>query len=134
VRIAVPLCAVVALLAAGCGARSSTPFTAKGTAPCLKTKGFTGVSTNPAKVGFIAGFAANGGIRAVSPNQNVVTIAFAADPDGVASTERAFRLHAPPTLRPHITDVMSSNRNAVVVWTTSPVAEDSSAVNGCLAS
>ena len=130
----VVLLAVLALVAAGCGARSSTPFTAKATAPCLKKEGFTAVTTNPGKVGFIAGFAANGGIRAVSPNQNVLTIAFASDTDGVASTQRAFRLHAPPGLRPHISDVMSSNRNAVIVWTTSPVADDSSAVNGCLAS
>jgi hypothetical protein len=129
----VPLLAVLAVVAAGCGARSDTPFTAKGTLGCLQAKGFTQVTTDPGKVGFIAAFAANGGIRAVSPNHNVLTIAFAADETGVPSTEQAFKLHASPTLRPHIKDVLSANRNAVIVWTTTPVADDSSKVNGCLA-
>jgi hypothetical protein len=127
------LLAAVAVLAAGCGARSNTPFTAKGTLGCLKAKGFTGATTDPGKVGFIAGFAANGGIRATSPGHNVLTIAFAVDESGVPSTEKAFRLHAAPALRPHINDVMSANRNAVMVWTTTPVADDSTMVNGCLA-
>ena len=35
-------------------------------------------------------------------------------------------------LRPHIADVMRSNRNAVIVWTTTPSSEDSSGVDGCL--
>jgi len=125
---------VVAVLAAGCGARSSAPFTASGTVACLKKKQFTHVSRNPAKVGFIAGFAANGGIVATSPAGNVVTIAFTDSADTVASTEQAFRLHAPKRLRPHIGDVMRTQRNAVIVWTTSPSGDDESTLEGCLAS
>ena len=120
------------LLAAGCGARTSKPFTASGTAPCLKDKGFTGVSSAADKVGFIASFATNGGLHAVSPDNNAVTIAFTADPDEVDSTERAFRKAAPPLIRAHLSDVLRANRNAVVVWTTSPSDDDSSALNGCL--
>ena len=126
------LLGVLALLAAGCGARTSKPFTAAGTAPCLKHKGFTGVSSAADKVGFIASFATNGGLHAVSPDNNAVTIAFTADPDEVDSTGKAFRRNAPPILRAHFSDVLRSNRNAVVVWTTSPSDEDSSALNGCL--
>jgi len=125
---------VLAVLAAGCGARSSTPFTAKGTVACLKKKQFTHVSTSPAKVGFIAGFAANGGIIATSPASNVVTIAFTDSADSVSSTENAFKLHAPKALRPHIGDVMRVQRNAVIVWTTTPSGDDESTVEGCLAS
>ena len=125
---------VVAVLTAGCGARSSTPFTAQGTVACLKKKQFTHVSTNPAKVGFIAGFAANGGLVATSQAGNAVTIAFTDSPDSVTSTENAFKLHAPPALRPHIGDVMRTNRNAVIVWTTTPSGDDESTVEGCLAS
>ena len=84
----VPFLVVVAL-AAGCGARSNTPFTANASVACLKKK-FTHVSTNPAKVGFIAGFVANGGIVATSPAGNVVTIAFTDSADAVASPENAF--------------------------------------------
>ena len=128
----VPFLVVVAL-AAGCGARSNTPFTANASVACLKKK-FTHVSTNPAKVGFIAGFAANGGIVATSPAGNVVTIAFTDSADTVAATENAFKLHAPRALRPHIGDVMRADRNAVIVWTTTPSGDDESAVEGCLAS
>jgi hypothetical protein len=126
------LLGILALLAAGCGARTSKPFTAAGTAPCLKGKGFTGVSRAADRVGFIASFATNGGVHAVSPDNNAVTIAFTADPDEVDSTERAFRKAAPPLLRAHLSDVLRSNRNAVIVWTTSPSDDDSSALNGCL--
>ena len=126
------LFALLGLLVAGCGARSSRTFTAKGTAGCLKDKHFTQVTTDPAKVGFIAGFAANGGIKATSPNGNVVTIAFTEDSNSVASTEKAFRLHAPLSLRSHMQDVMSTNQNAVIVWTVGASSDDASAVTGCL--
>jgi hypothetical protein len=124
---------VLALVAAGCGARSSKPFTAAGSRACFKDKSFTAVTTSPTKVGFIAGVAGNGGLKATSPNGNTVTIAFTDDESEVASTEKAFRLHAPPTLRPHIGDVMRSSRNAVLVWTTTPSGDDESTAEGCLA-
>jgi hypothetical protein len=129
----VPLLLLLALVTAGCGARSSAPYTAKGTVACLKKKDFTGVTTSPAKVGFIAGFAANGGILALAPDNNRVTIAFGKDASEVEDTENAFRRSAPASLRPHISDVMRSNRNAVMVWTTTPSSEDDQTVQGCLA-
>ncbi|MES1247398.1 MAG: hypothetical protein ABUS54_06975 [Actinomycetota bacterium] len=122
----------LAVLAAGCGARSNTPFTAKGTIGCLKSHGFTRVSSSPAKVGFIAGFAANGGLIGTSSSGNQVTIAFTDSSGDVDSTEKAFTLHASPQLRPHIKDVMSTNRNAVIVWTTGASSDDQSTLNGCL--
>jgi hypothetical protein len=122
----------LALVAAGCGARNQKPFTAKGTISCLQGNGFTKVSDNPAKVGFIAGFAANGGLIATSPTGNVVQIAFTEDDNSTASTEKAFRLHASPALRPHINDVMSTNRNAVIVWTTGPRQDEAQTLNTCL--
>ena len=122
----------VALLAAGCGVRTTKPFTAKGTAGCLRSNGFTGVTTNPGQVGFIAGFADNGGVRATSATGNVLTIAFTAGPDSVPSTEAAFKSHAPKSLRPHISDIMSSNRNAVLVWTVTPKGDEADAATLCL--
>ena len=123
---------LVALVAAGCGVRTTKPFTAKGTVGCLRSHGFTGVTTNPGKVGFIAGFADNGGIKARSAMGNVLTIAFTADADSTASTEEAFRSHAPKRLRPHISDIMQTNRNAVLVWTTTPDPGELAAATGCL--
>lgn len=134
-RRAAPVLAIaaVAVTAAGCGARSNKPYTAKGTAPCLAKKSFTQVTTNPLKVGFIAGFAENGGLKATAGDGNVLTIAFAGDETaGVASTKMAFRRHAPPALRPRIDDIMESERNAVLVWTVSPTTQELADVKGCL--
>jgi hypothetical protein len=130
-----PVAVVLALafVAAGCGARSSKPFTAKGTIDCLKNKGFRGVTSNASQIGLIAAFAENGGIKATAADGNTVTIAFAADDgDSLDSTEKAFKTHAPPALRPHISDVLRTNRNAVMVWTTTPSSDDDGAVQGCL--
>ena len=122
----------IALLAVGCGVRTTKPFTAAGTFGCLKTHGFTSVTTNPLAVGFIAGFADKGGIRAISPLGNRLTIAFTADADSTSSTEQAFRSHAPKSLRPHMSDIMQTNRNAVLVWTTSPSAQQLADAESCL--
>jgi hypothetical protein len=124
--------ALLAALVAGCGARSSKPFTAAGTQACLAQKGFKGVTTDPVKVGFIAGFAENGGLRATAKNGNVLTIAFAADATGVASTKQAFRNHAPAKLRPRMDDIMEAQGNAVLVWTVSPTPQQLADVESCL--
>ena len=123
---------VAALLLAGCGVRSSKPFTAAGSVDCLKQKGFTQVTTDPAKVGFIAGFAENGGLRAASPSGNVLTIAFAGDASGVPDTERAFRNHASAFYKRHIQDIMESSRNAVLVWQVAPKPQELSTAEFCL--
>jgi hypothetical protein len=124
----------LALLAAGCGVRSSKPYTANATAPCLKHKGFTAVTTNPTKVGFIAGFAANGGLKATSPTGNVLTIAFTADPTSVEGTEKAFRRYATPFYKRHMQDIMESQRNAVLVWGIAPKSSELTTAQACLAS
>ena len=118
---------------AGCGAGSTKPYTAAGTAPCLRDKGFTQVTTNAAKVGFIAGVADNGGVRAAaSAPGNVLTIAFTASDADVAGTKRAFTRQAPPRLRHHMRDIMESQRNAVLVWTVTPSSQQLDDALGCL--
>jgi len=125
--------ASLAVVAAGCGARSNKPFTAKGTAACMTKKGFTKVTTNPLKVDLIAGFAENGGLKGTSATGNVLTIAFTADDTGgVASTKQAFRNHAPAKLRPRMNDIMESERNAVLVWTVSPTPAQLADAISCL--
>jgi hypothetical protein len=130
------LLVAVAALVAGCGVRNSTPFSAQATAGCLRSHGFTSVTTDSSQIGFVAAFADDGGLRGTSPDRNVLTIAFAADAQSssTSSLEDAFRSHAPKSLRPHISDIMSVNRNAVLVWTISPSSNDSATVNGCLRS
>ena len=131
----VVLCLVFGLLAAlvaGCGSRSSKPYTADGTHACLAKKGFSEVTTDRAKVGFIAAFAQNGGLRATASDGNVLTIAFAADSSGVDSTKLAFRNHAPAKLRPRIDDIMESQGNAVLVWTVTPTPKQLADAESCL--
>jgi hypothetical protein len=132
VRRTLVILVLAALVAGGCGVRNNKPFTAKASAPCLKSKGFTAVTTKPADVGFIAGFAENGGLRAESPTGNALTIAFTADADSVGSTERAFKLRAPKNLRPHISDIMRTSRNAVLVWTITPNPDELDTAMRCL--
>jgi hypothetical protein len=129
----VPL-ALLAVVAAGCGVRNSKPFNPKPTAACLRTHGFTDVTTDPRQVGFVAAFADRGGLKATSPTKNVLTIAFAADANSVSDEEQAFRLHAPKRLRPHLSDIMSSNRNAVLVWTITPRSDELDTVSRCFRS
>ena len=126
--------AALAVVAAGCGgARSNKPYTATGTVACMAKKGFTKVTANPVKVGFIAGFAENGGLKAKAPSGNVLTIAFTADDTtSVESTKQAFRAHAPAKLRPHIDDIMESQGNAVLVWTVTPTPAELADAEGCL--
>ena len=129
-----PLAALlVVLVLAACGSGASKPYTAAASKACFTQKGFTGVTTSSAKVGFIASFATNGGLQAKSKSGNVLTIAFA-DPDSVASTEKAFRRNAPANLRPHMADIMESQGNAVLVWTVSPTQTELSDAEGCLKS
>ncbi len=128
-----PLAALVVLLiVAGCGGGSSSTYTAKGSEACFTQKGFTGVTTNATKVGFIAGFAVNGGLQARSPSGNVVTIAFTDGTGAVAGTEKAYRRAAPKRLRPHMSDIMEAQHNAVLVWTVSPAPQELSDAESCL--
>jgi hypothetical protein len=129
-----PLAALLLVLVlAACGSGSGKPYTAAATKACLVQKGFTGVTTNADKVGFIAAFAANGGLQAKSKGGNVLTIAFTDGSGAVADTEKAFRRNAPASLRPHMSDIMESQGNAVLVWTVSPTSDELSAAEGCLA-
>jgi hypothetical protein len=118
--------------AAGCGGGRGKPYTAAGTAPCLRTSGFAKVTTNPAKIGLIAGFAENGGLQARASDGNVLTIAFTADESEVAGTKAAFRRAAPPRYKGHMHDVMESQRNAVLVWTVTPTQKALDDALACL--
>ena len=128
------LLGLVALVAAGCGVRNSKAFEPKPSAACLRKHGFAHVTTDPRQIGFVAAFADRGGLKATSPTGNVLTIAFADDPSSTPNEEQAFRLHAPPRLRPHLSDIMSSSRNAVLVWTITPRSDEVDTVNRCLSS
>ena len=61
-----------------------------------------------------------------------MTIAFAADESAVSGTEKSFRANATGVYKRHIQDVMSSQGNAVIVWTTTPSQGELGTVTSCL--
>ena len=124
--------AAVAVLG-GCGADAASPYSAKATAPCLAKAGFA-VSRRPGVIGVIATAADRGGLKAVVPGKgNNVTIAFGGDAHDAVDIARAYRRFAPPRVRRHLRDILSRQRNAILVWTVAPTERQLQTVQKCLA-
>ena len=125
------LVAVTAL--AACGSSVPKPYLPGPTAACLEQHNYT-VSTSKG-VPLVESTAANGGLVArPQAGGNTLVIGFAEDADGAADLQKAVRRFAPPKLRPHLRDIMSATKNAVLVWTVSPSPEQQQTVVGCLSS
>jgi hypothetical protein len=131
--LAVLVVVLAAGVAAGCGQKAAKPFLPAPTAECMRAQGFT-VSTRDADVAdVVATTAANGALRATPRGGgNTLILAFAADGQGAEDIEQAYRRFAPASLRPHLDDILSSRRNAVLKWTVSPSSEQQNAATGCL--
>jgi hypothetical protein len=127
-RLAVIVC--FCLCAAGCGDSEPSVYKAGPTAKCLRGAGYR-VTTNPAELGVVERNAEHGGLIAFEPG-NAVRIAFAASSDDALGVERGFRRFVSDKVRPHITDVMRTNKNAVLLWTVTPPIEELNKVYGCL--
>jgi len=126
------LCALLplALLAAACGGEPAV-YKAAPTANCLRSKLHYRVTTEPTQIGVVERTAPNGGLIAFHPG-NAVRMAFAQSSDATAGLEHAYRIFAPKKLRPHIDDVMRTNKNVVFLWTVTPPQEEINSVFGCL--
>ena len=124
------LLVALALLIAGCGDTEPSVYKAEPTANCLRKDGYR-VTTDPAKLGIVEANTANGGLLASKPG-NALRIAFGANSDDALGIERAFRRFAPKKLRPHISDVMRTQKNAVLLWTVTPPLEEMNQVFSCL--
>jgi len=124
------LLVALALLIAGCGDTEPSVYKAEPTANCLRKDGYR-VTTDPAKLGIVEANTANGGLLASKPG-NALRIAFGANSDDALGIERAFRRFAPKKLRPHISDVMRTQKNAVLLWTVTPPVEEMNSVFACL--
>jgi hypothetical protein len=118
------------LLIAGCGDTEPSVYKADGTAECLREEGYR-VTTDPRRIGVVAAAAPNRGLRAYEPF-NTLTIAFGASSDDALGIQRAFRRFAPKRLRPHISDVMRTQKNAVLLWTVTPPMDKMNEVFACL--
>ena len=89
------------------------------------------MTSDPARLGVVEKSAARGGLLVHHPG-NAIRIAFGLNADDVPGIESGFRRFAPPKLRPHITDVMRTNKNVVFLWTVTPPQEEIDDVYGCL--
>jgi len=118
------------LLLAGCSSGEPSSFKAGPTAGCLKGDGYS-VTTDDAKLGVVAANAPNGGLLATESG-NALTIAFAQDSDDAIKTAAAVKRFAPKKLRPHISDVMRIQKNAVLLWTVTPPQDELNKVFACL--
>jgi hypothetical protein len=121
---------LLAVLAAGCNSEPSA-YKADPTGKCLREKLHYVVVSDPARLGVVEGHAARGGLLVHHPG-NAIRIAFGQNADDVPGIESGFRRFAPLKLRPHILDVMRSNKNAVFLWTVAPPQEEINDVYGCL--
>ena len=129
-RLALPILVLAALLVAGCSSGEPSTFKAEQTAKCLRGKGYL-VTTDDAKVGVVAANAPNGGLLAKEPG-NALTIAFGQNSDDAIQIAAAFKRFAPKKLRPHITDVLRTQKNAVLLWTVTPPLQELNKVDTCL--
>ena len=129
-RLALAVSTSAALFLAGCSSGEPNTFKAEPTASCLRGNGYQ-VTTDDSKVGVVAANAPNGGLLAREPG-NALTIAFAQDSDAAIKTAAAFKKFAPAKLRPHITDVMRTQKNAVLLWTVTPPQDEFDKAFACL--
>jgi hypothetical protein len=129
-RLALAISIAAALFLAGCSSGEPSTFKAGPTASCLRGNGFR-VTTDDSKVGIVAANAPNGGLLAQEPG-NALTIAFAQDSDAAIKTAAAIKKFAPEKLRPHITDVMRTQKNAVLLWTVTPPQDELDKAFACL--
>ena len=130
VRRLIPLALALAVLAAGCNSEPSK-YKPGPTGKCLRENLHYLVISDPAQLGVVEGHAALGGLLVRHPG-NAIRIAFGESSDDVPGIESGFRRFAPLKLRPHIDDVMRTNKNVVFLWTVTPPQEEIDAVFGCL--
>ncbi|HYY04356.1 MAG TPA: hypothetical protein VE736_10765 [Gaiellaceae bacterium] len=127
-RRAAPL--LLAALAAGCGNPVHSHYGVKATAACLQKLGYT-VNTNAAQLGPVEDSATEGALLAKEPG-NAVRMTFSADHAQAVNIMAAYHRFAPRRLRRHLSDVLSSQKNATLLWTITPPPDEMQRVSGCL--
>ena len=118
---------VVAMLGA-CGGNDPPEHVSLGpTEACLEA---AGVPVSRKDLDFVASTALGGGLRA-RPDANSVTIAFGESADDALRIEQAYQQFSGPDIPLH--DLLSRDRNAVLLWEEPPSEEQRNLVTGCLA-
>jgi hypothetical protein len=120
----------LAVVLAGCGNPVHSHYSVKQTAPCLRGLGYT-ISTDASKLGPVEASATEGALLA-KEHGNALRLTFSLNAAEATNIEAAYRKFVPKKLRPHIDDVMLSQKNAVLLWTITPPADELKRVLGCL--
>lgn len=115
---------------AGCGNPVHNHYSIKDTAPCLEKLGYT-VDRDASDHGPVEASSSEGALLATEPG-NAVVMDFSANSDEAANIKKAYARFAPKKLRPHINDVMESQKNVVLRWTITPPRDELDRVLGCL--
>lgn len=124
------LIALLASLAAGCGAGSTTAtvYTLAATKQCLDTT-LGAHSYPPLGDDFVASTASGGAFR-LRLADNAVTILFGANPDEASNLADAYRrFHAKNV---GVEDILRTDNNAVMLWQLHPSPEDENSIHDCL--
>jgi hypothetical protein len=126
-------CAVLFALSAalaGCGNPVHSHYSVKETAPCLRKLGYT-VTTDASKLGPVEASATEGALLA-KERGNALKITFSENASEAKNIEAGYRRFTPKPRREHIDDVMSAQKNAVLLWTITPPKDELDRVLGCL--
>ena len=126
-RVAPLLLVLVALLAAGCGAKTS--YAEAKTRSCLQARGAQIV--RPAASDIVATSAVGGSFKA-KLGDNFVTLVFGTDEGSGQNLADAYEKFAFPNVRRGLSDVLRRYSNVVTLWHEHPQDADLSLVVGCL--
>jgi hypothetical protein len=120
----------LAALAAGCGNPVHKHYSVNETASCLRKLGYS-VNTNAPQLGPVEESATEGALVA-SETGNAVRMTFSQDHAQAQNILQAYHSFAPKRLRKHLADVLSSQKNATLLWTVTPPADEMERVRDCL--
>src|ERR671934_1367421 len=98
-----------------------------GTGRCLKAAGYR---VQAHFNDFVANTATRGALRA-KKNYNVLTISFGKNAHEARSLRRAYHRFMPKRRARHIMDISEIEKNALLLWTTTPTPEQLDVVVGC---
>jgi hypothetical protein len=124
-RVALLGIALLALLTAGCGGKST--YTVAKTRACLNARG----ATIGGKLDFVAS-TATGGAFAASLGDNSVKLVFGQTPSDAAQIVFAYERFAFKNVKGGLPDVLRRYNNVVTLWHAHPQDSDLSLVVGCL--
>jgi hypothetical protein len=121
---------LLVIFAAACGNPVHKHYSENATASCLRNLHYT-VNTNASQLGPVENSATEGALRASEPG-NAVRMTFSEDHAEALNIEAAYHRFAPRKLRKHLGDVLSSQKNATLLWAVTPPVDEQQRVLGCL--